>query len=147
MAKAVDWCGVRSGRDYDKWQHTKLTPQPGHKVACPYVKESPLSIECRVREIMKLGSHDMIIGEVLDVLADKELIDPETGAFDSERQGSSLTATDTITDWEPKSDASAGLSRKRSERLESHFFFINFAPIKTSTFYPTKCNEKRHRYF
>jgi len=71
MAKAVDWCGVRSGRDYDKWQHTKLTPQPGHKVACPYVKESPLSIECRVREIMKLGSHDMIIGEVLDVLADK----------------------------------------------------------------------------
>ena len=82
MAKAVDWCGVCSGRDYDKWQHTGLTPQPGNKVACPYVKESPLSIECRVREIMKLGSHDMIIGEVLDVLADKELIDPETGAFD-----------------------------------------------------------------
>ncbi len=41
MAKAVDWCGVRSGRDYDKWQHTKLTPQPGHKVACPYVKGIP----------------------------------------------------------------------------------------------------------
>ncbi|MCI9607455.1 MAG: flavin reductase family protein [Muribaculaceae bacterium] len=82
MAKAVDWCGVRSGRDYDKWKETGLTPGPGNMVACPYVVESPLNIECRVREIVRLGSHDMFIADVLDVLAQKELIDPATGAFD-----------------------------------------------------------------
>lgn len=82
MAAAVDWCGVRSGRDHDKWAHTGLTPMPGNKVACPYVKESPLSIECRVREIVSLGSHHMFIAEVLDVLARKDLIDSTTGAFD-----------------------------------------------------------------
>lgn len=82
MARAVDWCGVRSGRDYDKWAETGLTPAPGVMVGCPYVAESPLSIECRVREIIKLGSHDMIIGEVLDVLARKGLMDSSTGAFD-----------------------------------------------------------------
>ena len=82
MAKAVDWCGVRSGRDYDTWAETGLNPKPGVKVSCPYIDESPLSIECRVREILHLGSHDMIIGEVLDVLAKNELIDSNTGAFD-----------------------------------------------------------------
>ena len=81
MAKAVDWCGVRSGADYDKWQETGLTPEPGVAVACPSVKESPLSIECKVRQIMPLGSHDMFIADVVNVLADDSLIDADTGAF------------------------------------------------------------------
>ena len=82
MAQATDWCGVRSGRDYDKWKETGLTPIPGEKVGCPYIEEAPLSIECRVKEIIKLGSHDMFIAEVLNVLADEKYMDSETGAFD-----------------------------------------------------------------
>lgn len=82
IAHATDWAGVRSGRDYDKWAETGLTPAEGHKVACPHIAESPLSIECRVKEIISLGSHDMFIAEVLCVLADEQLIDTQTGAFD-----------------------------------------------------------------
>lgn len=82
MARATDWCGVRSGRDYDKWAETGLTPEQGVEVGCPSVAESPLSIECRVREIVPLGSHHMMIADVVAVLADETLIDPVTGAFD-----------------------------------------------------------------
>lgn len=82
MARAVDWCGVRSGRDYDKWAEAGLTPEPGVKVGCPSVKESPLSVECRVKEIVGLGSHHMFIADILNLRADSSLIDPATGAFD-----------------------------------------------------------------
>lgn len=82
MARATDWCGVRSGRDYDKWAESGLTPEPGVMVSCPSIVESPLSIECRVKQIMSLGSHDMFIADVLDVLADGQYINPDTGAFD-----------------------------------------------------------------
>ena len=85
MARATDWCGVRSGRDYDKWQETGLTPVPGIKVGCPYIAESPISIECRVKEILHLGSHDMFVADVLNVIADDEFIDPSPGAFDMEK--------------------------------------------------------------
>lgn len=82
MARATDWCGVKSGRDFDKWSETGLTPVPGVNNSCFYVKESPLAIECRVKDIIELGSHHMFIAEVLGVLADEKYIDPETGAFD-----------------------------------------------------------------
>lgn len=87
MAKATDWAGVRSGKDYDKWQETGLTPLPGEKVSSPTIGESPLSIECRVKTIMSLGSHDMFIAEVLNVRADDRFIDPETGRFSLEKSG------------------------------------------------------------
>ncbi|MDE5647468.1 MAG: flavin reductase family protein [Muribaculaceae bacterium] len=87
MAKATDWAGVRSGRDFDKWKETGLTPEPGVAVACPSIKEAPVSIECRVRDIISLGSHDMFIGEVLNVLADERWLDPETGKFNLEKAG------------------------------------------------------------
>ena len=87
MARATDWCGVRSGRDYDKWRETGLTPVRGHKAACFYVEESPLCIECRVKEIVHLGSHDMFVADVLNVIADDRYIDPETGAFDLASSG------------------------------------------------------------
>ena len=87
MARATDWCGVRSGRDYDKWAETGLTRERGVKVSCPAIAESPLSIECRVKEIIMLGSHDMIIADVLTVMADERYIDPETGAFDLAASG------------------------------------------------------------
>lgn len=81
MAAATDWAGVRSGADYDKWKETGLTPINGVKVACPSIAESPVNIECRVKEIISLGTHDMFIAEVLNVRADESLFDPETDAF------------------------------------------------------------------
>jgi len=82
MAKATDWCGVRSGRDYNKFEEMGLTPLAGVKVKAPYVEQSPISIECRVKEVVKLGTHDMFIADVLNVIADEKYIDPESGAFD-----------------------------------------------------------------
>lgn len=85
MVTAVDWAGVRSGRDYDKWKETGLTPMPGEKVASPTIEQSPLSIECRIKDIIKLGSHDMMIADVLNVRADDRYLDPETGVFDLQK--------------------------------------------------------------
>lgn len=82
MAFATDWCGVRSGRDYNKFHEMKLTPGKASVVGCPIVEESPLSIECRVKEIISLGSHDMFISEVVNIKADDRFIDKETGKMD-----------------------------------------------------------------
>lgn len=81
MVRATDWAGVRSGRDYDKWKETGLTPIPGEMVASPTIEQSPISIECRVKQIMHLGSHDMFISDVLNVRADERFLDPVTGRF------------------------------------------------------------------
>lgn len=87
LARATDWCGVRSGRDFDKFAEMGLTPVKGIKVAAPYLEQAPMSIECRVRDIMRLGTHDMFIAEVMNVIADDAYLDPETGRFDMERAG------------------------------------------------------------
>lgn len=87
MTRATDWCGVRSGRDFDKWRETGLTPVAGEKVGCPYIAESPLCIECRVKTIIPLGSHDMFLADVVNVIADTRYIDPDTGRFDLAASG------------------------------------------------------------
>lgn len=81
LAHATDWCGVRSGKDYDKFKEMKLTPEKSRIVSCPAIAESPLSIECKVTQILELGSHDMFIAEVVAVNADETHFDKETGAF------------------------------------------------------------------
>ena len=81
MARATDWCGVRSGKDYNKFQEMRLTPQMAQKVKAPIVLESPLSIECEVVEIKELGSHHMFIANVVNVQADERYIDPTTDEF------------------------------------------------------------------
>ncbi len=81
MAYATDWCGVKSGKDFNKFTEMKLTPVKGEKVVAPIVKESPLCIECKVKEIIKLGSHDMFIADVVNVQADSKYIDPVTETF------------------------------------------------------------------
>ncbi|MDD5185389.1 MAG: flavin reductase family protein [Paludibacter sp.] len=81
MAFATDWCGVKSGKDFNKFEEMKLTPEKGEKVNAPIVKESPICIECKVKEIIPLGSHDMFIAEVVNVQADVKYIDPETDTF------------------------------------------------------------------
>ena len=112
-ARATDWAGVRSGADYDKWAETGLTPVAGVSVGCPYIEESPLSIECRVRDVMELGSHDMFIADVAGVIADDRFIDPDTGAFDLAWPASWPTATADTMSWAAASDASDGRSRVR----------------------------------
>ena len=81
LARATDWCGVRSGRDYDKFREMGLTPLPAGKVAAPILAESPVNIECRVRQVIPLGTHDMFLAEVVAVQADERYIDPATGKF------------------------------------------------------------------
>jgi flavin reductase (DIM6/NTAB) family NADH-FMN oxidoreductase RutF len=81
LAYATDWCGVQSGRDVDKFKEMALTPEGAQKVRAPLIAESPLNIECRVRDIQPLGSHDMFISEVLAINADAGLVNPRTGAF------------------------------------------------------------------
>lgn len=87
MARATDLCGVRSGRDCDKWQLSGLHPYPGVAVECPAVDESPLSIECAVKSIIELGTHHLFIAEVLNVLADDRYMDAKTGKFELEKAG------------------------------------------------------------
>ena len=81
MAYAADWAGVRSGKDHNKFKEMKLTPAKSEFISAPIIKESPLSIECRVKKIVKLGSHDMFIADVVNVQADSRYINPETGEF------------------------------------------------------------------
>ena len=85
MAFATDWCGVRSGKDYNKFAEMKLTPGKAKTVGAPIIEESPLCIECRVKEIVSLGSHDMFIAEVLHVQADERYMDKETGKFELDK--------------------------------------------------------------
>ena len=85
LARATDWCGVRSGRDYDKFSEMGLTAEAAAVVKAPIVAESPVSIECRVKQIVPLGSHDMFIADVVNVLVDEEYINPETGKLELER--------------------------------------------------------------
>jgi flavin reductase (DIM6/NTAB) family NADH-FMN oxidoreductase RutF len=85
LARATDWCGVRSGRDYDKFSQMGLTASPAAVVAAPVVEESPVAIECRVKQIVPLGSHDMFVADVVNVLVDEEYIDPESGRLDLQR--------------------------------------------------------------
>ncbi len=78
---AADWCGVRSGREYDKFAETGLTPIKASKVNAPMIGESPVNIECRVKDIIELGTHHMFISEVVAVNAGKNLFDERTGEF------------------------------------------------------------------
>ncbi len=86
LAFAADFCGVRSGRDMDKFARLGLTPSPSGKVRAPGVAESPVSLECRVTDILRLGAHDMFLGEVLQVDVDEDLMD-DKGRLALEKAG------------------------------------------------------------
>lgn len=84
LVHAADYCGVRSGRDVDKFRETHLTPRPASVVRAPLIGESPVNIECTVTEIKPLGSHDMFLARVQAVHADEKYMD-ERGKFCLER--------------------------------------------------------------
>lgn len=80
LTYAMDYCGVKSGRDMDKFQVMKLTKGKASTVNVPIIEESPLCIECKVKQVLELGTHDMFIAEVTAVLADEKYMD-ENGKF------------------------------------------------------------------
>lgn len=86
LARAADYCGVRSGRDVDKWKEMKLTPVKGREVSVPLIGESPVNIECRVTEVKELGSHHMFLAQVVAVSVDEAYMD-ENGRFDLNASG------------------------------------------------------------
>lgn len=75
LAFATDYCGVKSGRDVDKFKEMNLTPIPASQVKAPMIAESPVNIECKVREIIPLGSHDMFLADVVAVHAEEKYMD------------------------------------------------------------------------
>ena len=80
IVRQCDVCGVKSGKDMDKFKELKLTPQKGSKVNAPIIYESPVNIECKVKDIIPLGSHDMFLAEVVSVMVSDEYMD-KTGKF------------------------------------------------------------------
>ena len=86
ITRATDLCGVRSGRDGDKFALAGLTREPSHLVAAPTIAECPVSLECRVREIIPLGSHDMFLADIVSVGVDPRFVD-EKGALHMEKCG------------------------------------------------------------
>ena len=86
LAYATDYCGVTSGRDVDKFARCGLTREPACEVAAPLIAQSPVNIECRVREVHEYGSHTMFVADVLCVHADEDYMD-ERGKFELEKAG------------------------------------------------------------
>lgn len=84
LVRATDYCGVKSGRDTDKWKETGLTPIPAREVNVPLIKESPVNIECRVSEIRELGSHHMFLARVVAVDVDEAYLN-EQGRFELQK--------------------------------------------------------------
>ena len=81
LVQATDWCGVKTGAKVDKFKEMHLHKEKAKFLSCPMIQESPVSIECRVKEIIPLGSHDMFLAEVLAINADEKYIN-DKGAFD-----------------------------------------------------------------
>lgn len=86
MTRATDYCGVKSGRDVDKWKECRLTPIAADTVSCPMVEQAPVNIECKVDQVLELGSHHMFIADVTAVHVDEDLLD-EKGTFHLEKAG------------------------------------------------------------
>lgn len=86
LVRAADYCGVRSGRDVDKFREAGLSPCCSKAVSCPGIAQSPVNIECRITEIKPLGSHDLFLAEVVNVSVDSSLLD-EAGSLQLSRSG------------------------------------------------------------
>lgn len=80
LVRACDYCGVKSGRDIDKFKELKLTASKASKISSPIIYESPVNIECRVKDIIPLGTHHMFLAEVAAVSVSDEYMD-KTGKF------------------------------------------------------------------
>lgn len=102
IARQVDYCGITSGKDVDKFAETGLTPVPASQVKAPLIKECPVNIECKVKQTLNLGSHDVYIAEIVAVHYDENVLD-ENGRPDYDKikpygycQGEYRTITEKI---------------------------------------------------
>ena len=86
LTRACDWCGVRSGKDFDKFEEMKLTEYMSEYMDAPAISESPVNIYCKVKQILELGSHDMFVAEVVGVTVDDKYMD-ENGRFELSKTG------------------------------------------------------------
>lgn len=77
LIKTVDFCGIRSGKDIDKFSACSIVKESASEIACPLVAQSPLSLECKVTDIMPLGSHTMFIADIVAVSVNEDLIDSD----------------------------------------------------------------------
>jgi flavin reductase (DIM6/NTAB) family NADH-FMN oxidoreductase RutF len=127
LVRAADYCGVVSGRDVDKFEATKLTPVKASRVNCPLISESPVNIECKVRNVVTLGSHDMFIGEIVCVNVDDRLIDPK-GKLHLEKAG--LTAYSHGEYW----------------KLGDSLGFFGFSVASRKAIQRRRKNEKNHSF-
>lgn len=84
LVYATDYCGVKSGREVDKFREMKLTRLPASQVKAPMIGESPVNLECRVSQVIPLGTHDMFLAEIVAVHADRQYMD-EKGKFHLEQ--------------------------------------------------------------
>jgi flavin reductase (DIM6/NTAB) family NADH-FMN oxidoreductase RutF len=85
LTPIADWCGVKSGKKHNKFFETGLTPIRGTKINAPLIRESPVNLECVVKQILPLGSHDMFIAEIVAVHVNESLINPQTNALELQR--------------------------------------------------------------
>ena len=81
LVKETDYCGVTSGKDVDKFTETKLTPEPANKIKAPLIGECPVNMECKLKDVIPLGAHDLFIGEIVQVHIDQDVLD-EKGHID-----------------------------------------------------------------
>lgn len=86
LTRAADYCGVKSGANTDKFAACKLTAEPASQVSAPLIKESPVNIECRVKQVIPLGSHEMFLAQIVAVNVDEELVD-QNGKLHLDRSG------------------------------------------------------------
>lgn len=84
IIRSIDFCGVRSGRDVDKFTECRLTAEQATEIDCPTVAQSPVALECRVTEVVPLGSHDMFLADIVAVDVDERYID-ENGKLQIDR--------------------------------------------------------------
>ncbi len=86
LVRAADWCGVYTGAKVDKFERCRLSKEPAQEIGCPILAESPLALECRVTDVIPLGTHDMFLADIVAVDVDEALLD-EHGKLHLERAG------------------------------------------------------------
>ena len=86
LTRAADWCGVHTGAKVDKFERCRLSREPASEIGCPILADSPVVLECRVCDVIKLGTHDMFMADIVAVDVDEALLD-ESGKLHLERAG------------------------------------------------------------
>lgn len=77
LVRAADWCGIYTGAKTDKFRHCRLTPEPASEISAPLIAECPIALECRVTDVLPLGSHDMFLADIVAVDVDESLLDDD----------------------------------------------------------------------